>query len=535
MRINKISILIISGLLSSLISLAQQPFGVHIVPSSITAAPAVHSGAYAVRNGYWIFIGGRRDGVHNMQANTAFPFYNRNDSIYVVDPVANTYRSASAQALPGSVFGAICSANMQHVQKDGMLYMIGGYGWVDSIATWRTYPSLVAIDLDCLINAVNSGSVINSCFSQLLDTNMAVSGGEAELIDSTVYLVFGHRFDGFYNRQNAGFNQRYTEAIRKFNISMSGGVPSVSNYTEISDTGNFHRRDYNLLPQIMPGGTAGLTAFGGVFRKDVNLPFFTPIEISPASYYVQSSFNQNLVQYTTANLALYDSTNNYMHSLFFGGISLYTLDTTSMTLIQDTLVPFVSTISKVTRDPSGNLTEAKMNEEMPALLGTNGYFIADGPMCSAYDQVMNLDRINGNQRIGYIVGGISSDLPNVTDLDPVGMSRPSGTVYEVWIDKTVNSMDEIRIYNDINDVTVYPNPARKFVSLDFNIRKGDKVSLQLYSMSGKLIRTLASDQPMAGMQHYRIPVSNLALGAYFFHIHSGGSSKSVRFLVQDGE
>lgn len=517
------------------ICFAQQPFGVHIIPSSMTAAPAIHSGAVGVRNGYWVFVGGRRDGVHTMQANTAFPAYNRNDSVYVVDPSNNSYSAASVRSLPAAMWGALSSANMQSVQKDNYLYMIGGYGWVDSIFNWKTWPSLIAIDLDCLIGAVNGQSSINGCFTQLIDTNMAVSGGEAELIDSTIYLVFGHRFDGMYNRINMGFSQRYTEAIRKFNVVHSAGNISIANYSEITDTANFHRRDYNLVPQIFPNGNPGMTAFGGVFRKEVNLPFYTPVDIDPVNYVHQSGFNQNLVQYTTASLPLYDSSANYMHSIFFGGISVYTLDTTSMTLIQDSLVPFVSTISKVTRDGAGNLLESKLPEEMPALLGTNAFFIPDGPMCAAYDQVMSLDRINGNQRVGYIIGGIHSDLPNVTDVDPVNMSRPNAQVYEVWIDKTVSSMEEIRLFNSINDVVLYPNPARHVVSLDFNLKQAENCSVALYKLNGKLVRNIINDQRLTGSQHLRIPLNGISSGAYFFHIRTGSSSKVIRFVVNAAE
>ena len=158
------------------LSFSQQAFTVHVVPSSITAAPAAHSGAFALRDGQWFFIGGRSDGMHIMQASQAFPVQLRNDSVFIVDPTANSYKAVSAKQLPGFLFEALCSANMQFFQNDRYLYMIGGYGSEDSSLTWITFPSLISIDLDCLLGAVHSGSSITGCFRQIIDSNMAVTG-----------------------------------------------------------------------------------------------------------------------------------------------------------------------------------------------------------------------------------------------------------------------------------------------------------------------------------------------------------------------
>src|SRR5205085_10716618 len=95
---------------------AQQAFTVHVVPSSISSAPAVHSGAFALRDGKWIFIGGRLDGIHSMQGGSAFPLFSRNDSIFVVDPFLDTCYAASAHQFPAYLFEALCSTNMEYYQ-----------------------------------------------------------------------------------------------------------------------------------------------------------------------------------------------------------------------------------------------------------------------------------------------------------------------------------------------------------------------------------------------------------------------------------
>ena len=91
---------------------AQQPFAVYLQPSSINV-PATHSGAFADWNGKWIFIGGRIDGLHIMQAMQAFPTYGRNDSIDIVEPVSNTHTSLVATLLQPSTIQAVTSHNME--------------------------------------------------------------------------------------------------------------------------------------------------------------------------------------------------------------------------------------------------------------------------------------------------------------------------------------------------------------------------------------------------------------------------------------
>jgi Secretion system C-terminal sorting domain len=530
-KINLVALIFLFFVFS--VSNAQEIFSIHVVPSSITAAPAIHSGAFAVKNGKWIFIGGRRDGMHIMQAGSAFPVNNRNDSIFIVDPAANSYESVSAQPLPRFMFEALCSSNMQYYQDGKYLYMIGGYGSEDSTVSWITFPSLISVNLDSLLSDVSSGFPITNCFRQVIDSNMAVTGGALDKIDSTYYLIFGHRFDGRYAPPPSPlFTQRYTHDIRKFTIMDDGINLSINNYTPVNDTDIFHRRDFNLVPQIYPNHERGFTVFGGVFQKQFNLPFLTPIDISSTSVQHQSSFNENLNQYTTAALPLYDSLHNFMHTIFFGGISLYTLDTVSMTLTQDTAVPFVSTISKVTRDSVGNLVESKMQENMPALKGTNALFIPD-PLVNAFNgRIIDLNSLTGNTRVGYIEGGIFADFPNVANFDPISMSRPNATLYEVYVDKTINAIPELTVANNVNNLTVYPNPVSDNISISFSVKNENTCEIKLYNLKGQLVRTLLQEKNLKGDQKFNFSMNGLKNGVYFCNVRVGTSVKVVKVLMQ---
>ena len=511
---------------------AQDAFTVHLIPSSLTSVPAVHSGAFAEYNGKWIFMGGRRDGLHIMQANQAFPSTDRNDTIYIVDPLNNSMLSAAASQLPVYLFSAISSANMQFYQEGKFLYLIGGYGYEDSSQAWITFPSLVSVDLDSLENAINAGASISGSFRLLIDSNMAVTGGALDKIDSTYYLVFGHKFDGRYAKmQMPIFTQRYTHEIRKFSIHDDGINLSVSNYSALSDTNLFHRRDFNLVPQVFLNHDRGFTVFGGVFQKMADLPFLTPIDITSGGVQHQQSFNENLNQYTTATLPVYDSSYNFMHTVFFGGMSLYTLDTINLALVQDTLIPFVNTISMVSRDASGQLIESKLQENMPALKGTNAIFISDINAPTIDGRIINLNSISGNTRVGFLVGGIHSDAPNIGDLDPVSMSRPNSIVYEVYIDKNVNAIPEVNVTNAVNNLIVYPNPAVGNLYMNFLINGSAECEIVLLDSKGSHAKNLLPSQALGGQQSLIFKIDELEAGNYYCRVRVGNSVKIVKVII----
>jgi hypothetical protein len=79
--------------------------------------------------------------------------------------------------------------------------------------------------------------------------------------------VPAHKFMGRYNPHGPdhgpGFMQQYTDAIRRFTLQDNGTKISVHFLPEIKDTAHLHRRDFNVVPQVMPNGEQGLTAFSG--------------------------------------------------------------------------------------------------------------------------------------------------------------------------------------------------------------------------------------------------------------------------------
>jgi hypothetical protein len=512
---------------------AAEYFRIELEEISIPAAPAIHSAAIVSYNGKWVVIGGRTNGLHGFNAIDPFSQSGINTHIYVINPANNSVHFVSAASLPLPVFEAITTSNMQFYRNDTMLYMIGGYGWNDSAQTFLTSPTLTAINLKGLVAAIENQQInISSFFRQIHDQRMAICGAHMEKIDSFYYLVFGHRFDGTYSQIDSSdlFVQQYSYEIRKFKIEDNGTLLNITDYTAIRDSINFRRRDYNLVPQIFPDGSHGLTAFSGVFQPGINLPFLNTIDIRDTGYYVNNNFNQNLSQYHNAVMPVYDSASNHMHTIFFGGMAMYYRDTSSNTIVTDSMVPFVNTISKVTRDSTGNMFEYELAEKMPALLGTNAEFILADSVPVFHNEIIHLNQLPDRSHVGYIYGGIQSPEINISDTDP-SMSFAVNRIFKVFINKlppdTTVTPTEFLIKEPIN-VKIFPNPFTDNFTIEGDNHSGRSVQLTLYDFWMNMIRKPVTSD--SGSFKKNMTLKHNEAGIYFLEVKSGNYKKYYRLI-----
>lgn len=411
-------------------------FRIALEPLSINGLTGLQAFAFGQHEGKWLLVGGRTDGLHRRQPWATFASDGQNKQLIVVDPVAGKKWSASTENLPAALREQLCSTNMESYQEGDVLYVVGGYGFSQSAADHVTYPSLTAIKIPEVIHAIVNGTPVDSCFRQISDEQFAVTGGYLNKIYDTYYLTGGQRFDGRYNPMgHPSYTQTYTNSIRKFRMFDDGKNLSIVHLATITDTMNLHRRDFNVVPQIMPDGQEGLTAFSGVFQPNADLPYLNCVNIDSAGYKVNNEFQQYYNQYHCAHVPLYSEDANEMYTLFFGGIAQF-YDSAGV-LMQHDDVPFVKTIALVTRDRRGKMTEHKMPVEMPALLGASSEFIRMHDLPLYPNEVIKMDEIKGDSTlIGYILGGISSTMPNIFWSNDGTQSSASNQLFKVYLIKT---------------------------------------------------------------------------------------------------
>lgn len=531
--------LILGLLVFSLSAFSQAaPFNIYLEPMNISGLGGLQAFAWGQHQGKWLIIGGRLDGLHRRQPFAAFDEAGHNNQLIVVDPVAQQKWSAPLSSLPIGLQEQLSATNMEFYQEGDYLYLVGGYGYSNSSADHITYPNLSAVKVPDVIDAIINGTSFASDFRQITDTLFAVTGGYLNKINNTFYLTGGQKFIGRYNpmgpTHGPGFIQEYTNASRKFTLSDNGVTLSITHLAAIQDPANLHRRDYNVVPQIMPAGQEGLTAFSGVFQVNADLPFLNCVNIDSTGHTVNNAFSQYYNHYHCAHIPLYSASNNEMHTVFFGGIAQY-YDSLGV-LVQDNNVPFVKTIARVTRNASGTMAEYKLPVEMPALLGAGSEFIPLETVPHYGNDVFKLDDFTADTTlVGFIYGGISSTAANIFFTNTGTESSASSQLFKVYIIQ--NSTLGIHNLNEQSTGTlkirVFPNPNDGNFVVKFHLSQPEETKISLYRVDGKKIEERVLTDLVPGENTFQRKIRNLDKGGtYILTIETPHEKATQRIVIE---
>ena len=412
------------------------PFTLRLEQMEINNLPSLQSFAYATWQGKWLLVGGRIDGLHRRQPWATFDEEGQNKYIYVVDVEKKLVWKQSLEKLPTSIAEQLQSTNMEFFQTGNSLVLTGGYGYSKTADDHITFPYLTIIKADELITAIMNKNEISGSFVQIRDERMAVAGGRLAKIGDTVLIAGGQRFDGRYNPHGPdhgpGFTQEYTNEIRKFTIEYEKNIPGIKNYSAIKDTINLHRRDYNLVPQVFQHDELGYTMFSGVFQYHEDVPFTNFVDILGGTYKVNNSFKQKFSHYHSAVLPLYDKTTASMYTVFFGGIARY-YPASNGKIMDNKDVPFTKTISIITRK-EGKVEETYLPLQMPGYSGTAAEFIFTEGIQMFKEGIADINLLKeGEELIGYIMGGINSSSKNIFWDNTGNESKANGKLIRVYL------------------------------------------------------------------------------------------------------
>lgn len=297
------------------------------------------------------------------------------------------------------------------------------------------------------IDRVQSGQ------TQGLPTNTGyyarVAGGGLERLGNTFYLVFGQQFEGFYSVLESDYGkfpikQVYTERITAFQFKsdpLSAAVLNVIQQDPSDAAMPYHRRDLNVLPALNADGSQRIAVHGGVFVPGQDAAYQEPILIDNGAdpmnvrVTVDRSYQQLMSQYDCATLTMFDSAaarGGNMINIFFGGIGLYYVEPRTFKLKKDEGLPFINSITAMTHYANGSWSEFVRRAPMDSLMGGDARFISNPTVAHADDGVIYLDRLKKDTLVGYIFGGIISDVGE-TGGDSQKFTRSSNALYEVHV------------------------------------------------------------------------------------------------------
>lgn len=447
------TILAISG------ACAQAPYTVEVRPVDSSLTVGMHSFAWAQSGQYLLLVGGRINGFHRTSdQERTFPTKFDNVQFRVIDLDRKRMDSA---AIPAPYLLPLRTTNMAFCQDGDFLYIAGGYGSKcdssDAASCYQTFPNLTELYVPGVISQLTFGPPDNipMWMATMTDDRMRVTGGSLEKIGDYFYLVFGQNYNSIYK---GGVTGIYTEQIRRFKINRAQGKISISDYdstvTSLKYQGlsQFHRRDLNVFPTILPDGTEGIGALGGVFTKKDG-PFPHPIAISSpngvVSTNIDTSFRQKFCLYDCARMLVYDPWGKNMYTTLFGGITDYYYDGNGKILPSDpdsNYMPFFNHLSTVGRNKAGVYTEyPQYAPALPGNIGSNAAFIPD-PFIKTYKKnrfIINYFELPADTaiRVGWIFGGIKATGQQASEAYP---TFANNMIYEVYLTKHKRTAEAIK-------------------------------------------------------------------------------------------
>jgi len=515
-----------------------QPFELILEPIEIAELGGVQSYAFGTHDGKWLIVGGRLDGLHRRQPWATFDEIGHNTQLIVIDPEARKRWAEPMVLLPIEVQEQLSSTNMEFYQDGDILYCIGGYGYSKVQGQHTTYAKITAIDVPGMIAAIMDNSDIAPFIRQYSAPELQVSGGKLKKINEVYHLLGGQLFIGAYNpmgpNNGPGFQQEYTNAIKRFTIEDDGQNLTINYLEPFVDEDHLHRRDYNAEPQILSNGQQAITLFSGVFQKNVDLPFLDAVTVDANDYEVHSEFQQLFNHYHCPALPLFAESTQEMHTVFFGGIAQYYMD--GEDIVQDDNVPFVTTIARVSRNASNQMQEVVMPINMPGLLGAGAEFIPNLTLPHFDNKVFKLDSIGQEPtHIGYIFGGINSSQPNIFFINDGTQSIASPVIYKVSI---VNNSVSTSIKSELKSgqalqLQIFPNPINDSIAFSFQLENRQTVQYTISDLQGQLVRTMELGTLNGGKHHFTSNLkSEIGTGTFIFTLQTNDGMVSRKIIIQ---
>lgn len=118
-----------------------------------------------------------------------------------------------------------------------------------------------------------------------------------------------------------------------------------------------------------------------------------------------------------------------------------------------------------------------------------------------------------------------------------GFRAEQGTIFRALIEGcggAHKSNSSSNIINDIGTTTLYcsPNPFKSITNITYTIAQDTQVTLWIYDITGKLVQTLANDQPQTeGTHTFMFDATNLPSGIYICTLQVDNSLKTQKLIV----
>jgi hypothetical protein len=108
----------------------------------------------------------------------------------------------------------------------------------------------------------------------------------------------------------------------------------------------------------------------------------------------------------------------------------------------------------------------------------------------------------------------------------------NATALQSAIDDAISSTTGITVpASSQNGVSVMPNPAKNSTVISCNIATSSEITVEIFSLEGKLIETVFSGQLAGGENKFNLNLNKYSDGVYMVRLTEGDITKTVKFTV----
>jgi hypothetical protein len=86
-------------------------------------------------------------------------------------------------------------------------------------------------------------------------------------------------------------------------------------------------------------------------------------------------------------------------------------------------------------------------------------------------------------------------------------------------------------HGDLSIFAASPNPANTTININFSVAKPATVEVQVYDITGKIVKTIKNSDVVTGKNAISVDVTNLEAGSYLYSINANGNKMFSKFIV----
>ncbi|MDD2889289.1 MAG: T9SS type A sorting domain-containing protein [bacterium] len=124
---------------------------------------------------------------------------------------------------------------------------------------------------------------------------------------------------------------------------------------------------------------------------------------------------------------------------------------------------------------------------------------------------------------GYIITGVTDVYPGITNSNVFLIKTDS--LGKIGIEEE-NQISKIKY-----QISTYPNPFRQSTLISYKLPIKEKVSIKLYDISGRNIRTLIDEEKTPGSYKIKLSTQKLEMGIYFIKFLSGNYKETKKLTL----